>query len=74
MSRRGRSRGRRPRTARRLPELGDGHAIADWVDVWGRQMFVVDCTPAGYPIGVYEDEMDRDFDDDPDTWPSDGFC
>ena len=34
-------------------------------------MFVVDYTPAGFPIGVFEDEMDRDWNDDPDTWPGD---
>jgi hypothetical protein len=34
-------------------------------------MFVVDYTPAGFPIGVYEDEMDRDYSDDLDPSPGD---
>ena len=72
MSRRGRSRRPRPR-ATRTPELGDNLAMPEWVDVWGRRMFVVDFTPAGFPIGVFEDEMDRDWTDDPDTLASDGF-
>ena len=77
MSRRGRSRGRRHGATRRLPDLGEDHSVPDWVDWWGRRMFVVDYTPAGFPIGIFEDEMDRDmdrgFDDDPGTWPSDRF-
>jgi hypothetical protein len=36
-------------------------------------MFVVDYTPAGFPIGVFEDEMDRDWTDGPDTSTGDGF-
>jgi hypothetical protein len=36
-------------------------------------MFIVDFTPAGFPIGVFEDEVDPDWDDDPDTWVSKGF-
>ena len=28
-----------------------------WVDVCGRRMFVVGYTPAGFPYGVFEDEM-----------------
>jgi hypothetical protein len=30
-------------------------------------MFVVDHTPAGFPIGVFEDDMDHDWNDDPGT-------
>lgn len=73
MSRRTRSRRRRPRSTRRLPDISADHAIADWVEVCGRQMFVVDYTPAGFPIGVFEDEMDRDWNDDLDTLPGDEF-
>lgn len=47
------------------------HAIPDWVEVCGRRIFVVDHTPAGFPIGVFEDEMDRDWSDDLDTRPGD---
>ena len=73
MSRRPRSRRRRPRATRRLPDPCTGYAIPDWVEVCGRRMFVVDYTPAGFPIGVFEDEMDRDWNDDPDIWPGDEF-
>ena len=73
MTRRGRSRGRRPRATRRVPDLCDDHGIPGWVDWWGKRMFVVDFTSGGFPIGIFEDEMDRDWNDDPDTWASDGF-
>lgn len=36
-------------------------------------MSVVDYTPAGFPIGVFEDDMDRASNDDPGTWPGDEF-
>jgi len=49
------------------------HVIPDWVEVCGRRMFVVDHTPAGFPIGVFQDEMDRDWNDDPGTLPGDEF-
>ena len=29
-----------------------------WVNVSGRRMFVVGCTPGGVPYGIFEDEMD----------------
>jgi len=34
-------------------------------------MFVAGYTPAGFPFGVFEDEMDRDWNDDPVPWPDD---
>lgn len=73
MSRRDRPRGRRPRGARRGPDICADHVIPDWVEVCDRRMFVVDYTPAGFPIGVFEDDMDRDGNDDPGTWPGDEF-
>lgn len=36
-------------------------------------MFVVDFTPGGFPVGIFEDETDRDWNDDPDTWAGHGF-
>lgn len=72
MSRRGRSFGRRRRATQRLPDLCEDHAIPDWVDVWGRRMCVVDYTSGGFPIGIFEDEMDFDRNDDAMTGPTYG--
>lgn len=38
--------------------------MPDWVEVWGRRMFVVDFTPGGFPIGIFEDEIDREWTDE----------
>lgn len=47
--------------------------MPDWVDVWGRRMFVVDFTPGGFPIGIFEDEIDREWTDEPEPSAGDGF-
>jgi hypothetical protein len=36
-------------------------------------MFVVDYTSGGFPIGIFEEEMNRDWSDDPDRWTDDEF-
>lgn len=56
MSRRRRRRSR-PRT-RPVPEPAVEQVHPIWVDVSGRRMFVVGCTPGGVPYGIFEDEMD----------------
>ncbi len=57
MSRRRKRRSsRQPR--RLVPDPAAGQTDPFWVDVFGRRMFVVGYTPAGFPYGVYEDEMD----------------
>lgn len=43
------------RNGRERPE--DDSAVPGWVDANGERMFVVDVTPAGFPIGVREDEL-----------------
>ena len=47
--------------------------MPEWVDVCGRRMFVVDFTPNGFPIGIFEDEMDRDSHDEPEPSAEDGL-
>ncbi|MDQ6613967.1 MAG: hypothetical protein M3083_04285 [Actinomycetota bacterium] len=46
----------------------DDETFPGWVDWGGRRMFVVDFTSAGFPIGVFEDEMDLDWTSDARTW------
>lgn len=66
MSRRHR-RGRQARAIDPVPcPCDDGRGLG-WVEWCGQRMFVVDHTSAGFPIGVFEDEIDRDWIDDPDS-------
>jgi hypothetical protein len=64
MGRRRRQRSNR-QTHRPLPAAASGEFDPIWVDVCGRNMFVVGYTSAGFPYGVFEDEMDRDLDAEP---------
>lgn len=68
MSRRRRSRGRRQAASRRIGDLPDDELFPGWIDWGGRRMFVVDFTSAGFPIGVFEDEMDLDWGSDTRSW------
>ncbi len=64
-----RSRAAQPRAG---PEIAQ--ADPEWVEVCGRRMFVAGYTPGGAPFGVFEDEMDGDWEDDLDIAAGDGFC
>ena len=67
MSRQRHRRRRQPRAIDPVLEAGDDGRGLGWVEWCGQRMVVVDHTPAGFPIGVFEDEIDRDWIDDPDS-------
>jgi len=47
-----------PTPRRRTADEQDGFDDDMWINIDGRRMFVVDYTPGGAPIGVFEDEFD----------------
>jgi hypothetical protein len=50
------SRRRRKAGCRRPPAPADqSPSVPGWMDVYGEQMFVVDFTPAGFPIGIRQE-------------------
>lgn len=50
----GRRRHPRPRLTETAVEPGPG--VPGWMGIYGKRMFVVDFTAAGFPIGIREDD------------------